>query len=71
MFTMQLIYLDSFMSEFQEKNYEIFTFCDPQTLTLIRGTNLTADTLEIGKLYKCTISYKRNKLVVSDIVKAV
>lgn len=71
MFTMQLIFVETYHSDFNGNSYEIYNFVDPQSLTIIRGTNLSVESLEVGKMYKCTIVYKRNKLVVSDIIKAV
>lgn len=69
MFTLNLILLDSFISEFKGENYEIFSFVEPNTLQIIRGTNLKYDSIDKGKKYSCKIDYKRGKLIVSEILK--
>lgn len=69
MFTLELVFLDSFISEFKGENYEIFSFVEPKTLDILRGTNLKYDNVEKGKKYACKIDYKRGKLVVSEILK--
>ena len=67
MFTMELLFVDSFISDFKGRQYEIFTFVDPTSLSIIRGTNIINGTLEKGKIYKCTIGYKNNRLIVESV----
>lgn len=58
-----LVFLDSFDSEFKGNNYKIFRFLDPQSLTIISGTNLKG-TYEQYKTYNCIIEFNHNKLKV-------
>lgn len=58
-----LIFLDSFESELKGKTYNIFRFLDPNSLTIITGTDLNQSFVPY-KEYKCMIEFKNNKLKV-------
>lgn len=58
-----LVFLDSFDTEFKGNNYKIFRFLDPQSLNILSGTNLK-DTYEQYKTYNCIVEFKNNKLKV-------
>lgn len=58
-----LLFLDSFESEFKGKNYKVFRFLDKQSLTILSGTDLKGDFTQF-KPYECTIEWKNNKLKV-------
>lgn len=63
----KLVYFGEFESTLNGVTFKIKRFVDPQTLTILYGTNLE-ETLEEGKMYTCTISIKRNKLVVVKVI---
>lgn len=58
-----LIYLDSFESELKGKTYKIFRFLDPNSLTIINGTDLEQSFIPYTS-YKCVVEFKNNKLKV-------
>ena len=60
---LNLIFLDSFESELKGKSYKIFRFLDPNSLTIITGTDLK-EVYVPYKTYKCLIEFKNNKLKV-------
>lgn len=63
----KLVYFGEFESNLNGQTFKIKRFVDPQTLTILYGTNLEPN-LEEGKLYNCKIGIKRNKLVVIKII---
>lgn len=67
MFKRELAFVESFISDFKGRQYEIFTFIDPTSLSVIRGSNLINGTLEKGKIYQCTLGWKNNKLTVESV----
>lgn len=61
--TREMIFVNSFESNFKDKDYVIYRFVDPETLNIYTGTNL-GDAYEPGHTYECQLSLKRNKIVV-------
>lgn len=61
-----LIFLDTFDSEFKGKTYKIFRFMDPNSLQVLSGTDLKG-AYEVYKIYKCKVEYTHNKLKVVDV----
>ena len=59
----QLIFLDSFESEFKGNTYKIFRFLDTQSLTILSGTNLVGE-YKPYKMYNCDVEFRKNKLKV-------
>lgn len=64
---LKLIFIDSFDSEFKGKNYTIYRFVDPTSLSIITGNNL-AGKYEPYKLYECMIEFKNNKFKVTSVL---
>lgn len=62
-----LLFVESFDSEFKGNKYVISKFLDTQNLCFLNGTNLNKKNLERGKCYKCTIEPKGKKLVITDV----
>lgn len=60
-----LLYLDCFESEFKGKTYKVYRFIDPNTLTIITGTDLNVVYVPY-KSYKCLVEFKNNKLKVIE-----
>lgn len=58
---LQLIFLDSFDSEFKGQVYNIARFIDPNTLKILSGTNLKGEFTPY-KAYQCVIEFRNNKL---------
>lgn len=63
----KLYYLGSFESEFQNQKYKVSRFIDPNSLTIIYGTNLDV-ILKDNTIVECIIGIKRNKLVVEKVL---
>lgn len=64
----QLVLCNAFESDFQGKHYFIYQFVDPNTLTLLSLSSEENLNLKEGKDYMCTLSVKRSKLVVSNVL---
>ena len=62
---MTLLFLDSFESELKNKKYKIYRFLDPNSLTILTGTDLN-NVYVPYKSYKCMIEFKNNKLKVLE-----
>lgn len=68
--SLQLMFIESYDFEPKDKKgklYKIFTFIDPQSLTILTGTDLKADLKEYT-LYNCKVELKNNKLKVTSII---
>lgn len=66
--TFNLLYLDSFDSDFNGNTYKIYQFLDKSSLTVISGTNLDVKgDLVPYKAYNCNVEFRRNKLKVTSI----
>lgn len=65
-----LICVDIFSSNLKGTDYEISVFLDEITLNTYYGSNLRD--IEVGKKYKCELSYnpkkKNNRIVVNKIM---
>lgn len=61
-----LVLLNIFENEFKDNNYTIYQFVDPQSLTIINGSNLKGN-FKIGEKYDCLLEIKNGKLKVSSI----
>lgn len=61
-----LLYLESFNSEFKGKKYKISRFVDVQTLQMFSGTNLKNELVK-GNVYKCMLEPKSTKLTVASV----
>lgn len=59
----KLVYLDCFESDFKDKKYTIYRFLDPNTLSVLSGTNLNLSFIQY-KTYECVVEWKNNKLKV-------
>lgn len=62
----KMILVDVFESDFKGNHYKISRFLDIETLNLYSATNLNLE-LEKGKLYACTLDYKKGKIIVSNV----
>lgn len=62
----KMILVDVFESDFKDNHYKISRFLDIETLNLYSATNLNLE-LEKGKIYACTLDYKKGKIVVSNV----
>ena len=49
-----------------EKKYQIFVFLDPNSLTILTGTDLKG-TFEKGKIYQCQLEVSYGKLKVTSV----
>lgn len=58
-----LLYVDHFTSELKDKKYEIYTFIDTPTLTVVYGTDLQGEFVS-GKAYECELELKKGKVKV-------
>ncbi len=62
----KMILVDVFESDFKGNHYKISRFVDIETLSLYSATNLNLN-LEVGKIYACTLDYKKGKIVVTSV----
>lgn len=58
---LKLVFLESFENEFKGKKYLIYKFLDPNSLTVLVGTNLKGAFVQY-RVYTCSIEYNHNKL---------
>lgn len=62
----KMLFVDIFESDFKGNHYKVSRFVDIETLNIYSATNLDLD-VEKGKVYICTLDYKKGKLVVSNV----
>lgn len=68
MFSLKLLFIEQFDSEFKGKKYKMFTFVDPNSLTIIYGQDFEfKEPLKPGQFYTCSITVKGGKFKVTDI----
>lgn len=66
----KLTFIEAFDSEFQGKSYKIYQFCNPITLDIINGVNISSSLKLIPyDVYICTLERKNTKWRVIDISK--
>lgn len=65
-----LVFLEEFKSSFKDKDYRIFQFLDPKSLTIISGTDLDlkGKKLEVFESYDVEIGIKSGKLKVLRVL---
>lgn len=65
-----LVFLESFNSSFKNKDYIIYQFLDPKSLTIISGTDLDlkGKSLQVFDSYDVEIGLKSGKLKVLRVL---
>lgn len=65
----KLIYLGYFETEFKGKEYKVYNFLHPASMTILSGTNLELKKdLILDNDYNCEIAYQRGKMKVIGIL---